>query len=275
MFERTSLRRPSDITQLGSLDLGALAESLIFYSSTALILDPGSLTDLLQTIGPDSAVRLARDDAVRAYYLPGMTTIPNAGDVPAAGWGIATATTADWEVDRVVPKAFFDVIGRSGAARRASTRFLGELEVLTPEMFRPQTTGEIIDEVVNDAAVAELLKYVVPGYEPPDPMIFAVEYDETAGFSVETNLNLPEITAAHQAFYATTNEVTVSHLILTLVGVQEDRGLSALLDSDITLTPLRSALLGLRTPGPAVRASGASGRLQEFVFNDSRAISEA
>jgi hypothetical protein len=84
----TALRRPADITQLGVLDLGALAESLIFYTRTSLILDAGSVEDLLRAIGAQNLNRLARSDAVDIVYMPDMTTVPNAGALPAAGGGL-------------------------------------------------------------------------------------------------------------------------------------------------------------------------------------------
>jgi hypothetical protein len=240
-----------------------------------LILDPGSLTNLLRAIGADNAIRLAGHDALRMIYSPDMTTIPNAGDLPATGWGISTASVPDWQVDRLVPEAFHEVIGRRGAARRASNKFLKHVEVVSPADLRPQSEQEIVSEFVANKAVEELLRYVAPGYQAPDRLIFAVQFDQASGFVVDTKLDMKAISANHRAVYNTASEVTISHLLLALIGVQEDVGAAAYFDSDVTLSPLRAALLQLCGARPVSSEADQKGHLLDVVFNESRAISEA
>jgi len=235
VFERTAVRRPTDITGLAGFDTGALAESLLFYGTTSLVLDPGSLKEILRNVGVDSVVRLARDDAVRVLYAPNMTTIPNAGSLPAAGWGLSTVSTPAWQPDRFIPDAFYEVMGRRGAARRASSRFLDRLELVSPDAFRPDSDEAVIAETVSEQAVREVLRYVAPGYALPADVRFEVSYDNAAGYAVQTNLDFSAITAEHQRFYNTTNDVTVSHVLLTLAGVAEDVGMAAYFGSDLTL----------------------------------------
>jgi hypothetical protein len=275
MFERTCIRQPNDITGLGQFDLGAVAESLLFYGTTTVVLNPGSLKELLTRIGTDAAIRLARHDSARVIYEANMTTIPNAGPLPAPGWGISTASTPAWRADRLVPEAFHEVIGRRGAARRASSKFLDELEIVSPEQFRPGSDEEIIREAVSDEAVREALCFVAPGYRIPHPLRFEVSYDESAGFVIDSNLDCAAITADHQRFYKTAHEVTVSHLLLALIGVVEDVGLATYLGSDITLSPLRAALMKVWGRENSSSTSQAAASLQALALGDSRAISEA
>lgn len=112
MFEKTVLCRPADITQLGTLEIGALAESLLFYERTALILDPGSAPDLLRDIGTTTISRLLRTVFVDLFYLPDRTTIPNAGALPAPGYGVSNASVPGWQIDVHIPKVFAEIVGR-------------------------------------------------------------------------------------------------------------------------------------------------------------------
>jgi hypothetical protein len=255
--------------------LGAVAESLLFYGTTTVVLNPASLKKLLALIGTDAAIRLARHDSARVLYEANMTTIPNAGSVPAPGWGISTASVPAWQADRFVPEAFHEVIGRRGAARRASSKFLEQLEVVSPERFRPESDDVIIREAVGDEAVRAALCFVAPGYRLPDPLRFEVNYDKSAGFVVDTNLDFSAITAEHRRSYRTVNELTVSHLLLALIGVVEDVGLATYLASDITLSPLRAALLKVWGRDNSSSTAEAAASLQALALGDSRAVSEA
>lgn len=277
MFERTALRRPADITQLGALDLGALAESLIFYSRTSLILDAGSVEDLIRAIGAENLNRLARSDAVDIVYMPDMTTIPNAGALPAAGWGVSTAQIPGWQPDQRIPELFLDVIGRRGAARRASLKFLDRTTVLSPAELWPAGINELIAHDVTEEAVRELLAHVAPRYDIPPELRFAASFGPGSddGFTVETNLDLDAVTRAHQAAFDTTNEVTIGHLLLTFATIYEDVGAAIRFGSDLDMTPLRSDLLLRRAHVEDSREETEGGRLQELVFGDSRAIAEA
>ena len=277
MFERTALRRPADITQLGALDLGALAESLIFYTRTSLILDAGSIEDLLRAIGAENLNRLARSDAVDIVYMADMTTIPNAGAIPALGWGVSSVQIPGWQADQRIPELFVDVIGRRGAAKRASEKFLDQTTVLSPAELWPAGINELIAHDVTGEAVRELLAHVAPGYDVPPELRFGVSFGQGSdyGFTVETNLDLDAVTRAHQAAFDTTNEVTIGHLLLTFATLYEDVGAAIRFGSDLDMTPLRSELLRRRAHVEDSREQTESGRLQELVFGDSRAIAEA
>ena len=189
------------------------------------------------------------------------------------GYGFARMEVPDWQPDTLLPRIFEEALGKPGKARRASSKVLDRIEVVSTETFRPQSAQEVLDEFLAHAAVAEILRYVAPAYQLPADMVFDVRHDTVSGFQIETNLDFDVITAAHRATYKTDNKFTASHLLLAIASVQEDLGLAAYLDSDITVTPMRSALLRSRE----VFASEHEGkaRLQEFVLNDSRAIADA
>lgn len=275
MFEKTALRRPADIAGLGELDIGALAESLLFYEKTALVLDPGSAPDLLRTIGGPTLSRLVRSDMVDVFYLPDMTTLPNAGALPAAGYGISTVSVPDWQIEKHIPTVFADVIGRPGAARRLSSAFLHHATVISPNDLRSVDINELIAREATTDQVRAILSNAAPAYEVPSELRFGVTFEAARGFHVDTNLDMNAVSRVHQTAFHTTNEVTISHLLITLASMYEDVGAAAYLGSDITLTPLRSDLILLRGTRAESREASESTRLLEIVFEDSRAIREA
>ena len=72
MFEK-ALIRGAGVD--GAVDIGLVAETLLFYRSTHLLLDMASLPALSDQLGPDGLLLLLRRPEVTASYCPQIPTV--------------------------------------------------------------------------------------------------------------------------------------------------------------------------------------------------------
>ncbi len=277
MFETIGLRRAMDYTtSVQGLDAGAVAEALLFYGQVNLLLDPGSLNDALQLMGPEGLLRLARNDYATVYYSHQVLGFPPAGN---SYWTISTLTVQGWEAERLVQKSLEEMTGRRGYSKRLAERLLSALRMLN--LDDTEIVTRATEDVLSPERVAAwlplLLSSIAPSYRAPAGAFLRVLRDSTA-LMVETNLDFAAITAAYRELTdRSDNSIEAAHLLLAMAAVQEDIALAERLGSDLSLTPMRSDLLRLYdeellTVG---HEAGGPAQLQDFVFDDARAIRHA
>src|SRR5438105_14494696 len=79
MLEHIAVRTALD--EKGRLDVGLLAEGILFYGQVHLILDRGMLGELTIEIGAATLLRLLRSGYVRATFMREMAAILTAEDM--------------------------------------------------------------------------------------------------------------------------------------------------------------------------------------------------
>src|SRR4051794_34947428 len=68
MFESILIRRHGVGDK--SVDVGTLAETLLFYQHVHIVADSSLLSDLLKTIGVDNVLRLLNSNIITLTYVP-------------------------------------------------------------------------------------------------------------------------------------------------------------------------------------------------------------
>jgi hypothetical protein len=131
MFELAVLRRTGNDEDI--IDVGLLAETLLFYQRVHLVLDSGTLGYLAKTIGPDLLLEVLDRRGVSASFLR-----ESLGTVTSREGGLKLYNFAQFRVDPPGKPGNVQRVMTSGASndiRTALTQFMasGEVQALSAD----------------------------------------------------------------------------------------------------------------------------------------------
>lgn len=280
MFERISLRTQQLAGRRSPLDLGLLAESLLFYGKVHLIANRAVLEQLLQLLGPELTVRLAEQEYIELDYCNQFSGVhtENAGTA-SARHNFTVVEMPHTAVDRLAPEAFIETTGRPGRGRRLAARFLRHVErVRLDDRIARHALEDAADADYVDALVRNVLSTLAPSYRLPDDFQFDVEDADENGIAIHTNLDFAQATEAFQHGIDTDVRLSPEQLLTFIVAVHEELAFAGLFGAEIATSRLASSLITLRFRSLLDQHSDSEARLgafQEFVFSDGRAVAEA
>jgi hypothetical protein len=250
MFDAVVVRRTTVVGSDYPLDLGRLAEAMLFYRTVRLALTRGSVTQLLRQCGPDVALEIVSNPCIDAMYVSRDLGVLNEGvGTPHERHRPCTIRLADSSDGKPEPhdvaivRMFQDNIGKPGKGRRMARRFLEHVRSYQP-------SDEIIQVVRNDwqdstfmrEALKESISYLAPSYPTPPDLQVTIKHTDDDFFIVESDLDWPAL----QNVYldkSGTDKLTAGHLLVGILDMREDLQLSATFGAGIAQDPLGAALM--------------------------------
>ena len=184
--------------QHGSLDLGFLSETMIFYNEVNIIASHYMLKLLIDTLGPELLIEFVESGFLRIFYNDtGLIVLSNPYNMKTPmGFGIARSPQQDIEL--IIPKLFIEKLGRSGKGRRLAKRFLPYVNILR---YDETVTADSTEYFSNNKFVFESARIVIndlaPRYKIPNNFKFDVITDKR-GVIIETNLDFTEANKTYQ-----------------------------------------------------------------------------
>ncbi len=297
MFESICIRHNRDS---GSpLDLGFLAEALLYYRSVHVCGDRGTLTFLARTLGPDVLLELLQSNHLKLDYWENLAVVISRTD---PGYGerhrFETADMPHAHLQHVAPELFQDLLGKSGKGRRMANRLMS---LIRPRLFSSdraqQPPYELTDEQYLRDAVADVLRAFVPEYRLPSPFIYRIAQErlrpgvlppdphgfdsnpEWPYFRIETNIDFTAANALlHRRVPATEMSLSPAYLVSFVDGAKIDLFNASELSAETALSPIRSAVLKRRFAGILQRRSGGGENIEvfhEFALGDAPSVREA
>jgi hypothetical protein len=262
------------------LDLGLLAESLLFYGRVHLVANRSVLTELVQLLGPDLTVRLAEEERIQISYCNRFSAIYTEGTgTPRERHLLTVAEMPHTVVENVAPELFIAAVGKSGRGRRLAARLLRYVErVELDNSIAESAQEDARDASYVSSAVEVMLSSLAPAYRLPTNFRFELKGLGENRFRIDTNLDSAAATAAFQQAFSSDAAITPALLASYLVAVHEDLAFAARFGSDIAVSQLTSRLLRLKFASLAEQRGHAEAqieRFEEFVFWNSRAIGDA
>jgi hypothetical protein len=125
LFERLCVQPAFTVEANRGLDLGVLAEGLLFYGKVYLVANHAVLTDLIHRLGPDLMLRLAEENRLQISYCNRFSAVYSDGvGTPTERHTLTVAEIPDTAVDRIAPELFAEATGKPGRGRRLAARFL-------------------------------------------------------------------------------------------------------------------------------------------------------
>ncbi len=179
-------------------DAGSVAEALVYYGKTDVVLRGGTLVPFLNTFGFHPLMRAIERGLIQlTYEVAAHVVITNKNPFEVHGFAIAgqtssmgkgTMSAAD-QIELQITRA----MGKSSETR-AQARLLGQhvRERIQIESVLQAIQAQIVDKPYLENCIREALRTLVPDYVVPKN-IGLDTFDTGQGFVIATNLNFEEI----------------------------------------------------------------------------------
>jgi hypothetical protein len=237
MFENVVIRRPYTSNRM--LDVGTLAETLLFYQNVNLILERGTLLDLLRTVGVDTFLRLIDDGHLKATIIRDALGVHHQTDESSSILGLLTFEAkpkkiGKWRPERegVMEDLLQQALGKK-PHRRVLRKFLEipqkRLSKLGthPDGVIGATREDLTNAEYIDKAAHLIVEGWAPGYAFPANSYFRV-HETNNGYRVETNFDFAAINKQYHLYVPPSHSSMSAPTILSsLLDVQADMSLTA------------------------------------------------
>ncbi|MEO1949262.1 hypothetical protein [Thioclava sp.] len=258
MFKNVTFRR-SEASPQSLIDLGALAEALLFYQQANLLLDTSNLNHLLKTIGPSAIQRLISSPSVRpilVWETLGVRT--DHGAIPVHDFvqfyltGSKDKGYINSKVGRV-KEIFERSLGKSGSTNKAAIEF--------SKIVKFQSISEgILDkgglpalaraELDNPHFVHQAIELSLKEKTPDTPLgnnWHFTPHQLKNGFLIDTNLNFEKLNEEYRKSQPIEHSLLTPQSLLTeLLEAHAGLHFASMYESDVITTPLSSRIMQLK-----------------------------
>lgn len=164
MFERIVIRQRSSASLGKPLDLGVLAEALLFYSDVRLVANHAVLPGLLRAEAPEVFAELLEQGFLKlAYEMDELLIMTENTGTPLEVHQPVSGNMLRFDLQALLPTVLHEIYGRNGKARRVANRLARNIEVIRySSSFTDEARDELSDERYVENSVGALLRTYVP-----------------------------------------------------------------------------------------------------------------
>jgi hypothetical protein len=264
MFDRITLDRPGGPVK--PLDLGVLAECLVFYKTVRVIVDQVTFQFLVKSCGPEELLDLLDMGSLQLEFMEGLTGVMSrpVGTRTIYDYGNIASNSLRYLV--VARKLFDELAGPSGkGANRMFDRFarLVKRSNYTNRMAADARADWTDHEYTTQAAKA-FLSLNAPHYVQPNPLIFQTDGTQD-GVVLTSNIDFD---AADADYRETSNvadkTITPAYILSAISDTRRDLIVASEFGSEFALGPAPSAIAACRFVGLLKRANQGRDRIEVF-----------
>lgn len=250
-----------------NIDLGTLAENLIFYKKVILIGERYTLKKLLLSLPPLLLVRLMQEGRLEYYYSTDHMAVYTTNQSDGRSFHHLNSFYFD-EIDyrELAEKQFITLAGRSGAARVAISKFNSLIKPIDHQSFDKEKTTELIvaNHSNNYLPIKGMLKCLVPEYVYTDDIIFRIIRDEK-GLFVETNLNYEIINRYyHQRIPKEHSSISSSQLLALITSAYQNLYRASLNLTELNSSPIENEIFTSTIESSIIRSNHSHDQIQKF-----------
>ena len=262
------------------IDIGALAEGLIFYGRVAIVGSTGTLKDILSRVPPFVFLSLLRDGRIKFYYLADQTGVSTTSTSNGRSrHDLICFSSPNHTIEQVGKQTFEDAAGSTGQARVGASQFARLLYPLDHAGFDQRAVLEALsDNISTRASVESLIRIVAPDYKHSEAMRFRLER-QNEGFYVDTNIDFARLNKSyHKVVPATHSTVTEAYVLALLQGAYEATYFAGTLNSEIAVAPIEQVVQAKAVEAIVRRHTQSKTQIENFVdltLADAHAIREA
>jgi hypothetical protein len=255
------------ITRLGDegVDFGVLAETILFYGSTQLLLNRNSVVSLAKTLQSDDLIAFLDRGEIRLSYLHSQYAVASNGPLGAFNF-VAITVRAPRPDGKPLPKKLTnldfreeidEVLGRT-LGRSTSTSKLAKAigDRLKLHSFKGATNGtnvvvdlarrDIADPGFLKAAARDVLEHLLPpGAVPPEFTFELIEFGNS--YLINTDLDFKRLNAAyHQRVPPSHSSLSCDYLVAHIIWSRADSYFAADYMAEIVTKPVHSRIMRLK-----------------------------
>lgn len=261
------------------IDIGALAEGLLFYRRVAIVGNSGTVKDLLARIPPFVVLSMLRDGRLEFHYLADQIGVSTQEINGRPHHGLVAFSSPDHTIEKIGPSSFKDAAGATSQAKIGASKFTSLLHSLDHSGFDQNSVLQsFADRQAINVSVSSLIREVVPRYAHSADLRFAIER-EKEGICVDTNIDFTELNRLyHQVVPASHSTLTEAYILSLLQGAYEATYLAALLDAEVAVHPIERAVQAKAVDAVISRHVHSQSEIESFAeltLADGHAIREA
>lgn len=262
------------------IDVGSLAEALIFYGTVHVYGHHATLNDIIKSAGAEVFVELVQEGFIKIQYAPAMQAVitRNAGTA-LEEHDIGHIEKVVSDIEGALPKLIDDQIGKPGRARRLASRIIQSVQTHRPDEALLQSARlDFRDTTITRTVALEVLRDAVPSYQVPNDFRFDV-FGQEGEYRVDTNIDFIELNEHyHRLVPKEHSSLTPAYILSMIATTHENIAVASLHQSDLLASPLLSTLIRHRVAGALAEMEKSADelhRFQEFLFKDAKAIGNA
>ena len=262
------------------IDIGALAEGLLFYERVAIVGNSGTVNDLLSRIPPFVLLSLLRDGRLEFHYLGdqvGVSTTPL--DNGKYLYSLISFSSPDHTIEKVGSKIFKNAAGGTSQARIGANQFSRLLRPIDHSAFDQMSVLQALaDDCATEQSVLSLIREVVPAFSISSETYFKIER-ERDGFYVDTNLDFDALNKIyHRVVSPAHSSLSEAYFLALIQGAYEATYFAAKLDTEVAVHPIEKVVQAKAVEAVALRYSKSQTQIDGFAdltLSCSYAIREA
>lgn len=264
MFDSIMVRRTSPLSTEDHLDLGHLAEAMLFYRHVYLILTRQSMPQLIRQCGPELAVELVENTNLKGVRIDKDVAVPtlNAGTenerygspvtfkVVSAPGPISlpseTVRSSEEEILRLpdeamIVKRFQEATGKDGKGRRLANRFLSKTGLLDfpAASLQESLSSDWLDGSFIRQALAVAIAELAPSYTLPSNIDVQLVQSGDGYYQFDSNLDW---SAIRQASASPDYPLTGGLLLCCIANMRQNLYFSSQFSSSIAQDPMGEGL---------------------------------
>jgi len=262
MFERLLLKNVQGYGPL--IDVGVLAEGLLFYEHVEILANSATLEHLFKHVPPRIVLSALRTGRLKLKYLDTQLAVATSQSANARSLHDLVKISSSHGKDSAHRPydAFVEATGDKSAARR----FAREVQPMTHQGFEQNAVlASLRDASTTEVAVQAVLRRVTPIYaEQRGPVRFRIE-DATRGFFVDTNIDFEALNDEyHVSVPKAHSSMTEGYLLALLQGVHEELYLAGHSKTEIAVGDLSEDIHDQLINGALKKATPSASQLEAF-----------
>ncbi len=283
MFDSICIRQQGlgELTISEPLDLGFLAEAMLFYQNVHVIANRQMITHLISKCGSDVLIDFLDSGFLRISFLENFEGIytensntayehytPVLGAMPHRAW------------KEDAKNLFVEEIGGSvKGGQRLAKRFSKHIKPISyDDSVRVETLEDFSSGGYIRDGVSCLLHYLAPEYSVSNNLVFQVTRND-GKFSVETDIDFSKANESyHRLFSSSHSSLSVAYLLSILMAARGDWYFASRFSSEVATNSVNSVIFNLKFDDLLKRRSESGHQIsafQDFILDDARALREA
>lgn len=221
------------------LDIGAIAECLLFYGKVIIAANSQTLSYLFTRIPPFIVLNLLRDKRLEIHYFDDDTVVstdhmPNQRD----NHKFIRVSIPKNILEIRAPQTFLEATAKTSQAKIGAKQFTNLLKQMSFEHYNLWSVYQTIAEskTISDT-MRSVINELVPAYTCPADFRFKIEKQLDGFFHVDTNLDYTNLNEHFRRTAPKDWTVTEGFLLTLLQSAYQCNYISATLNSEIAVNP--------------------------------------
>lgn len=282
MFESICIRRQHPFELSEPLDLGFLAEAMLFYQNVHLIADASTITQLVRECGPHLLIELLKEQFLKISYVEKIIGVaPSDAEMSKRVYLPVTIHPGNgiWSLEKVAPEIFSQAASGPGWGRQLGKEFADLVPTIDfDKNLIPSVRADFADQKYMEKAVAQLLGVLAPTYRLPQDYRFEL-FKEGNAFRLDTNIDFEQ---ANEIFTQREQKanytLTPDRLLILIFDARNDLFFASRENAELATQPSSAAIIDVKFREILKARSGSQRNIeafQEMVLANGHEIGES